>query len=295
VSEDRLRTWERRYGIPAPSRTDGGHRLYGEPDLDVIRRMAALVDAGMSASSAAAAVHAEMAGGVASSGQPSAHALDPRVAALVHATEALDDILLLDMLGTAERSMGVEAALDQIALPALIEAGRRWEHGGFTVAQEHLLSEAIRAWLVYHTLAVPDAPPDALRILVACPEDERHDLSAFALALLLRRGGMRVSYVGADVPTAALVESIRAVRFDAVCLSVTATASLPIARLACAALLGVRGGTRLFVGGRAIAAARAGEADGIPAVRLPDTLRASADLVIAHVHDAARTRAVEAP
>ncbi|MDA0302289.1 MAG: MerR family transcriptional regulator, partial [Chloroflexi bacterium] len=59
VSEDRLRTWERRYGVPEPPRTKTGRRLYGEGDLAVIRRMAALVDSGLSAASAAAAVHAE--------------------------------------------------------------------------------------------------------------------------------------------------------------------------------------------------------------------------------------------
>lgn len=280
VSEDRLRTWERRYGVPVPPRSDSGRRLYGESDLAVIRRMAALVDSGLTAASAAAAVHAEAALSADVPPQAALAAEDPRVFALAQATEALDETILLDMLGTAERAMGVEDALDRLALPALVEAGRRWEHGEFTVAQEHLLSEAIRAWLVFHSHHMPDPAPDAARVLVACPEDERHDVGALALALLLRRAGLRVTYLGADLPTAALVESARAVHFDAICLTVTAPTSLPTARLACAALLGVRGGTRLYVGGRAVVAAREDEASSIPAVRLPGPLRAAADLVV---------------
>ena len=274
--------------MPAPARTDSGRRLYDDSDLAVIRRMASLVDSGLSAASAAAAIHAEAAGATpAEVIRFTPDAIDSRVVALVQAAEQFDDLILLDMLGTAERSVGMEEALEQLALPALVEAGRRWEHGSFTVAQEHLLSEAIRTWLVFHTYAAPDAAPGAPRILVGCPEDERHDLTAFALALLLRRRGVRVAYVGADVPTAALVESVRNVTFDALCLTVTASPSLPIARLACAALLAARRNLRLYVGGRAITAAGAG-ADAIPAVRLPGNLRASADLIVSQLTRALR-------
>lgn len=61
VSGDRLRTWERRYGVPAPVRATNGRRLYDDGDLAVIRRMAMLVESGWSAVSAAAAVREETA------------------------------------------------------------------------------------------------------------------------------------------------------------------------------------------------------------------------------------------
>ena len=279
VTEDRLRTWERRYGVPAPPRTGSGRRLYGEADLAVIRRMAALMDSGLSAASAAAAVHEQPPAAVQLPVE-----LDPRCEALVQAAHLLDDTLLLDLLAAGERALGVEAALDHIVLPALIEAGRRWERGGLTVAQEHLLSEAIRTWLVFHSYQIGDPEPDAPRLLVGCPEDERHDLGAFALALLLRLHGMRVTYVGADVPTAALVDAVQTVPFDAVCLSVTAATSVPTARLACAALLSAQNGVRLYIGGRAIVAASDEDTAGIPAVRLPATLRGSVDLIAAQLN-----------
>ncbi|MEI8360046.1 MAG: MerR family transcriptional regulator, partial [Deltaproteobacteria bacterium] len=60
-SGDRIRTWERRYGVPSPARSSTGRRLYEESDLAIIRRMAALVDSGLSAVSAAKAVHEEAA------------------------------------------------------------------------------------------------------------------------------------------------------------------------------------------------------------------------------------------
>lgn len=289
VSEDRLRTWERRYGVPAPPRSGTGRRLYGEGDLALIRRMAALVESGLSAASAAAAVHSDAAPAQA---RPVVEDGDPRVAALLQAAGDMDDLMLLDMLGTAERAVGLVEALDGLAMPALMEAGRRWEHGEFTVAQEHILSEAIRAWLVFHTTALPDPAPGGPRVLVACPEGERHDIAALALAFLLRREGLRVSYLGADVPTTALVDSVRSVRFDAVCLSATAPHALPTARLASAAISGLRGGPRVYLGGRALSAARPGDVESLPATLLLGSLREAAGTVAAQLGGAASGGAV---
>ena len=282
VEGDRLRTWERRYGIPAPARADTGRRLYNEADLALIRRMAALVDSGLSAASAAAAVREETA--PATIIRPIGTAeVDPRVLALVDAAEQFDETSLLEMLGTVERSMGIEAAVEDFAFPALIEAGQRWEQSVITVAAAHMLTEVVRFWLGVASCELSVPAPTAPRVLVACPEDERHDLGALALALLLRRAGLRVAYLGADVPTIALVEATRSASFAALCLSVTGVASLPVARLALGALLAAGGGTRLYVGGRAITGARYGEADALPAVRLPASVSAAARQVAAQL------------
>ena len=37
LAADTLRAWERRYGLPLPQRTRGGHRLYSERDIHVIK------------------------------------------------------------------------------------------------------------------------------------------------------------------------------------------------------------------------------------------------------------------
>lgn len=277
VSTHRLRTWERRYGIPAPERGTTGRRMYTEGDLAVIRRMASLVASGLSAASAAAAVNDEAAP---TSILPAAEpVVGPRVLALVDAAQTYDESRVLEALDAAEHAIGVEAAVEQLVLPALVEAGRRWERSDMTVAGEHLLAEGTRLWLAARAYALPAPLPTAPHVLVACPEDERHDLGALALALLLRRSGLRVAYLGADVPTATLVEATRSTRFDALCLSITAASSLPVARIALGALHGIGGGMRRYVGGQAIARARDQEADALAAVRLPASVVAAANLV----------------
>jgi DNA-binding transcriptional MerR regulator len=59
VSPDRLRAWERRYGLLDPERTGGGHRLYGQEDLVAVRAVLALVAAGWSVQAAAQQVATE--------------------------------------------------------------------------------------------------------------------------------------------------------------------------------------------------------------------------------------------
>jgi DNA-binding transcriptional MerR regulator len=54
-----LRTWQERYpGLLRPTRTPGGHRVYGEADLAAVREMRRLVAAGRTVSAAAAEVTA---------------------------------------------------------------------------------------------------------------------------------------------------------------------------------------------------------------------------------------------
>ena len=43
-----IRMWEQRYGFPDPARTASGYRMYTEEDVDALRRVSTLRDAGLS-------------------------------------------------------------------------------------------------------------------------------------------------------------------------------------------------------------------------------------------------------
>jgi len=45
-----LRAWERRYGLIAPTRTEGGHRLYSQADIDTIRSITGWIERGVAVS-----------------------------------------------------------------------------------------------------------------------------------------------------------------------------------------------------------------------------------------------------
>ena len=52
LKPDTLRAWERRYGLPQPQRTDGGHRLYTRRDIDTLKWLVARQEDGLSISRA---------------------------------------------------------------------------------------------------------------------------------------------------------------------------------------------------------------------------------------------------
>src|SRR5688572_7067863 len=52
LKPDTLRAWERRYGLPEPDRTSGGHRLYSQRDIEVLKWLIARQEEGLSISRA---------------------------------------------------------------------------------------------------------------------------------------------------------------------------------------------------------------------------------------------------
>ena len=56
VSAATLRAWERRYGIPSPSRTASAYRLYSDRDIALVRQVRELCEGGMAPSQAAQVV-----------------------------------------------------------------------------------------------------------------------------------------------------------------------------------------------------------------------------------------------
>ena len=48
LKPDTLRAWERRYGLPSPQRTESGHRLYSQHDVEVIKWLTERQNEGLS-------------------------------------------------------------------------------------------------------------------------------------------------------------------------------------------------------------------------------------------------------
>jgi methanogenic corrinoid protein MtbC1 len=280
VSDSRLRTWERRYGIPKPGRSATGRRLYDENDLAVIRRMAALVTAGVPASEAAGAARVEVRAGQGTPLQAmEGRNDDPRMAALVQAAVKYDEGAMVEMIREVVASGGWGGALDEVLFPTLRRVGEYWGAGTLVTANEHFISEVIRRELSAGLSALPNGQGDAPSVLLACAEGDRHDLGLLAVSLLLRLRGIRVTYLGADVPAYELMEAAQRTRSDAICLSAaTASAFANLGRCA-RGIVSSRLSIRLFVGGPALDAGEHRET--IPGVHLPPSIRGAADVIAA--------------
>ena len=101
----------------------------------------------------------------------------------------------------------------------LRQIGDEWQAGNFTVAQEHLVSEAVRA-RIERLLADARGGVRGLAVL-ACPPGERHDCGLLMLAVLMRADGWQVAYLGADTPLKDAFDLAERLDARALCLSVT--------------------------------------------------------------------------
>ncbi|MEO8052927.1 MAG: cobalamin-dependent protein, partial [Acidobacteriota bacterium] len=277
ITESRLRTWERRYGIPQPRRSTNGRRQYEERDLGVIRRMTSLVAAGVPASEAAEVARLEGPIGLseaAAAPQPE----NPLVARIVGAASRYDELSLVLAVREAYVAGDWATALDQVVFPALRSIGEKWGDDEVVSANEHFATELIRRELYVEIARQSPVESDgALSVLLACPEGERHDVGLLALYLMLIERGIRVIYLGADVPVSDLAHAVLDLRPEAVCLSATLATSLTSLRRSMRALISAHSGSRLYVGGPALASVVA--ARGIPAVLLPVSMAAATDVL----------------
>ncbi len=216
--------------------------------------MARLIDAGVPAADAAQGALSGVEAPVPN--EPRSPESSAAVARLIAYARNLDPAGLSRELHDAFAGVTSHTAVEETILPFVRAMGDAWELGEVTMVYEHFASELVGAALLSRLDAIPPPPADAPAVVVACPADERHVLGNIALWLLLAEQGLNVIYLGADLPTLELVIACRERKPAAVCLTATASTSLPTLNLAIRALIEAKAGGRLFVGGPALAGER---------------------------------------
>ncbi len=211
VPADTLRKWEQRYGVLQPERTEGGQRRYSELDVARVEWLRERLSEGFRISEAARLL------GAGATGAPKSPA-ELRRAVFDAVARADVDALggLLDQVFTV---LALEQALLRVVEPVLQRVGDAWASGELSVAQEHLVTAAIRARL---ERLLADARGDVRGVAVlACVPGEQHELGLLMLGTLLRADGWQVAYLGADAPLEDALDLAEQLDATLLCLSVT--------------------------------------------------------------------------
>lgn len=237
-----IRSWERRYGFPAPPRTNGRHRRYRAGEVEQLRALRDLVTKGLSASDAVARLRNATTGGVSDP--------DP-LDATVRAAIEFDALGLRETLDRSAERSGVEETIRRVALPAMREIGRRWKAGTCDVGQEHVATETVRTWLARQASM---APPPFRRgaIVLACGPSDLHTIGLEAFAAILARRGWSCRVLGAMTPASALVSAVMSSR----ALAAVVTAQRRVTRRAAVEAIDAASalpGVRAFYAGDAFA------------------------------------------
>jgi methanogenic corrinoid protein MtbC1 len=243
IKADTLRAWERRYQLPQPHRTEGGHRLFSDFDIQTIKWLTARQREGLSISRAVDLWR--------KNGGQNRDAFSTPLSEPVSQTEAAVSVENGDSL-TDIRTIWIQACLDfnepqaervltqafaqfpletvcvEILQAGLSAIGTLWQEGKASVQQEHFASELATRRLHALVAAAPKPVHDKT-ILVGCPPGENHTFSALLITLLLRYRSWQVIFLGADVPTEHLLETIGRTKPDLIVMAamrLTTSASL---------------------------------------------------------------------
>lgn len=225
VPADTFRAWERRYGVPSPQRTEGGHRLYSQRDIALIRWLRDRTAEGMTISQAIALLSTE---GETSLGWLStALDKDPRSwerlnRQLVAALTDFDAARAEQILGEAFALYPLEDVFINLVQSAMVEVGELWHQGKISVTTEHFATQFIRRKLSALFNAYNIADGRGL-VVVGCAPSEQHDLGALLLSVFLVRHGWQVIYLGPQVPLPDLIDSVRHLQPDIVLMGASTT------------------------------------------------------------------------
>ncbi|MDC0739892.1 MerR family transcriptional regulator [Polyangium mundeleinium] len=262
VSSATLRAWERRYGVPAPSRTSSAYRLYSEEDVALIVKMRDLVKAGMAPAESARLLLSEPAIVAAPTAPPPGAApldTDPFTVAkdrIVETTRRFDPDGLEEEVSKTLTLGPAVAIFDRTIGPALREIGDLWHAGTITVAQEHLASNVLGGTLI-HLLRLAQPADATRRVALACFADEDHVLGLYGAGLRFTSWGFRTLMIGARTPPPAIARVVDSLAPDLVGLSVTMAVPPPRARELVDAYADACRGVAWLVGGDGSEAMRA--------------------------------------
>lgn len=231
IKPDTLRAWERRYGLPSPGRTDGGHRLYSDKDIATIKWLMARQDEGLSISRAVKLWRSLIAEGKspllapeyqdspASVVETITHTkLDDIRVAWIEACLKFDEASAEHILSQAFALYQPEMVLTQLLQKGLAEIGELWFNDKVSVQQEHFAS-ALAMRRLNTLLAAAPTPTRSGRILIGCPPHENHTFAPLALTILLRYRGWDMIYLGANVPLSRFISTVESIQPDLIIMT----------------------------------------------------------------------------
>lgn len=207
LTEFTLRAWERRHRAIKPRRSPNGRRVYSLKEIEKLKLLKILTDAGHSISEVANLDHSQLVS-LAKKTQKNARPLDT-VSLILKTIENLDLARLIATLKSAQRERDTRSFLIEVISPTLSNIGRRVEVGSLEIFREHFASAAIRNLLtgILYSVDQVASDEDQPAFIFATPEGDHHEFGVLIAAILAALRGPKVFYLGPNMPADSLVRA----------------------------------------------------------------------------------------
>lgn len=281
LSKDTLRVWERRYGFPRPGRDSAGDRAYPPDQVERLRVIRRLMDAGHRPGRIVALEPPALLQALQDLAAPAPTAdreadvnSAPDLDVYLQLVARHDAHGLRSALGQAALRLGLVNFVTLVVAPLTTAVGEAWMRGRFQVFEEHLYTECVTG--VLRSAIAGIAAPAGVgrpRVLLTSLPDEPHGLGLLMAEALLALEGCSCLPLGPQTPISDIAKAAQAHKSDIVALSFS-TAMSPKAVVAGLGELRrqLPGHMAIWAGGTNPALARR-EVPGVLPVQALDSLR----------------------
>ena len=207
LSKDTLRVWERRYGFPLPLRDAIGERAYALDQVERLRIVKRLLDAGHRPGRVVALPLPDLQQLAESTVDHPQRAAE----AVLNASELrhlVDLIRVHDVQGLRQElslllaRLGVRGFVVDVVAPLNLAVGDAWMRGQLQIFEEHLYSELMQSALRQALASVPPPakPSTATRVLLTTFPGEPHGLGLLMAEAMLALEGCVCISLGVQTP-----------------------------------------------------------------------------------------------
>jgi len=220
-----IRTWENRYQIFSPERSNGGQRLYDEDDLFKAKLIVKLIGQGHTISSLANHSLNDLKKLILL--KKSQDSVTKNSSSRIGIKNLLHNLTKYNIDSVASEmhhlrlSTGVKDFVFKVVLPVMQETEKLALKGKYSVSQEHIISTIVRNQLNQINLA--NEGPVSERIALATPEGNLHELPILISDIICHANRISTWYLGAAHPAECLSETVNALKCKTIVMGVVSS------------------------------------------------------------------------
>jgi DNA-binding transcriptional MerR regulator/methylmalonyl-CoA mutase cobalamin-binding subunit len=253
-TQNLIRTWENRYDLLEPQRTNTKRRLYTDNDIEKLIAIKKALAEGMKIGELSNMTTSEIRQ-IANKSQDiiqeSAAYSEENLTTSFAFINNYDMRGFKDFLGHQKILLPKFEYISKTLIPLLIEIGDKWADGKIRISQEHFATAIIRDEL--SSLVETHDNPNLPTVICCTLKGQQHDLIALAIAAILSMNGLQTVFLGANVPAEEIIATALKTKATAVVISIIYPTDDPQLTGELNKLDKYLKSTRIFIGGAAAA------------------------------------------
>ncbi len=210
-----IRIWEQRYDALKPNRSEGNTRYYNGSQLRRLLNIVSLLNSDYKVSELCSMPDKKLVNLLDEKLSQSIsvdHAYEYFISQIISSTIQFNEMQFDKLFANCILRFGLKGTYVHIIYPALIRLGVMWSKDAILPAQEHFITNLIRQKLLSAIDALPPSTASTNSWMLFLPEDEFHEAGLLLSNFLIRQMGMKVIYLGANVPFDSLKIAVKEIK-----------------------------------------------------------------------------------